>query len=117
MLDNEKIEEYSKLLKEVDAAKQTVQQLNTELTMLKNQGIEKLKEKGYKSLADAAKIEAQGEAGYMQILASAYNDPEKADFYSFLRGLDALKVSLSGTNKTIILDRNSEIVRMLYGAE
>ena len=59
MLENEKIEEYSRLLKEVDAAKQTVQKLNTELTMLKNQGIEKLKEKGYKSLADAAKIDEE----------------------------------------------------------
>ena len=59
MLENEKIEEYSRLLKEVETAKQTAQQLNTELTMLKNQGIEKLKEKGYKSLADAAKIDEE----------------------------------------------------------
>ncbi len=59
MLDNEKIEEYSKLLKEVEAAKQTVQQLNTELAMLKNQGIEKLREKGYNSLSDASKIDEE----------------------------------------------------------
>ena len=59
MLENEKIEEYSRLLKECETAKQTVQQLNTEITMLKNQGIEKLKEKGYKSLADVDKIDEE----------------------------------------------------------
>ena len=59
MLDNEKIEEYSVLLKMCEAAKQTVQQLNTEITMLKNQGVEKLKEKGYKSLSDVSKIDEE----------------------------------------------------------
>ncbi|MCR4989616.1 MAG: protease modulator HflC [Lachnospiraceae bacterium] len=90
---------------------------DAEAQKIRNETDRKVKEMTATAEADAAKIEAQGEAGYMQILASAYNDPEKADFYTFLRGLDALKVSLSGTNKTIILDKNSEIVRMLYGAE
>lgn len=59
MLDDEKIEEYRQLLEECEQAKQTVQQLNTEITMLKNQGIEKLKEKGYKSLSDTAKLDEE----------------------------------------------------------
>ena len=59
MLDNEKINEYSRLLKECEAAKQAVQKLNTEITVLKNQGVEKLKEKGYNNLADAAKIDEE----------------------------------------------------------
>lgn len=58
---------------------------------------------------------ALGEAEYMKILQNAYNTPEKADFYNFMRSLDALKKSFSGKEKTIILDRNSEIVKTLYG--
>jgi hypothetical protein len=52
MLEQDKIDEYSRLLKECEAAKQTAQQINTEIAMLKKQGIEKLQEKGYKSFKD-----------------------------------------------------------------
>lgn len=70
--------------------------------------------------ADARKqadiLEAEGEAEYMKILQEAYNDPEKADFYNFTRSLDALQESLSGQNKTILLDKDSELAKLLYGA-
>ena len=59
MLEQEKINEYSRLLKECEAAKQTAQKINTEISMLKKQGVEKLKEKGYNSLADASKLEEE----------------------------------------------------------
>ena len=57
MLERDKIDEYSRLLKQCEEAKQEVQKMNTEISMLKKQGIEKLKEKGYTSLADASKID------------------------------------------------------------
>lgn len=63
----------------------------------------------------AAQIEAEGEAEYMRILSEAYNDSDKALFYEFTRSLDAVKKSLSGGNKTIILDKDSELARILYG--
>lgn len=63
---------------------------------------------------DAEKLKAEGEAEYMKTLKKAYDSPEKADFYNYLRGLDMLKKSLKG-NKTIILDKNSELARILYG--
>ena len=53
----------------------------------------------------------------MQILSNAYNDESKADFYNYVRSLDALKASLTGTNKTIILNENSELARILSGNE
>ena len=56
MLEQEKIDEYSKLLKACEEAKQEAQQINTEISMLKKQGMEKLQEKGYKSLSEANKI-------------------------------------------------------------
>lgn len=59
MLGQEQIEEYKKLLSECEEAKQMAQKINTEIAMLKKQGIEKLKEKGYNSLADASKIDEE----------------------------------------------------------
>lgn len=71
-------------------------------------------------LADANKqaaiIIAEGEEEYMRILQDAYNSTDKAEFYTFLRSLDALKNSLSGSGeKTIILDKDSELAKILYG--
>lgn len=65
--------------------------------------------------AQAEKIRAEGEAEYMRILSGAYNDESKADYYNYIRSLDALKASLKGDNKTIILDENSELARILRG--
>lgn len=59
MLEQNKIEEYSRLLKECEQAKQDAQQINTEIAMLKKQGMEKLQEKGYKSLSEASKIDEE----------------------------------------------------------
>ncbi|MBR5636044.1 MAG: protease modulator HflC [Pseudobutyrivibrio sp.] len=64
--------------------------------------------------AEAAKIEAEGEAEYMRILSDAYNDEGKADFYNFIRGLDSLD-AMAGENKTVILDKDSELAKLLYG--
>jgi len=64
--------------------------------------------------AQAAQIVAKGEAEYMRILSEAYNDPEKADFYIFLRSLDAAKVTMVGDNKTLIIDESSPIAQIFY---
>ena len=65
--------------------------------------------------AEAAKREAEGEAEYMRLLAAAYNTADKKDFYEFTLALDALKQSLTGEEKTIILDRDSELAKILMG--
>lgn len=65
-----------------------------------------------KAEADAEKIIAEGEAEYMRILSEAYNDPERSDFYTFVRALDAAKASLTGDNKTLILDSDSPIAQV-----
>ncbi len=64
---------------------------------------------------DAAVLEAEGEASYMETLSQAYDTEDKADFYSYLRGLDALKASMVG-DKTIVLDKNSELAKILTGS-
>ncbi|MBO4321648.1 MAG: protease modulator HflC [Clostridia bacterium] len=66
---------------------------------------------------DAAILVAEGEQEYMRILQDAYNSEEKAAFYEYIRGLDALKESLSGSGKrTIILDKDDELVKILTGS-
>ena len=62
----------------------------------------------------AAKLAGEGEAEYMRTLSEAYNTPEKSEFYNYVRSLDAFKESLGKGEKTIILDRNSELARMFY---
>ena len=65
--------------------------------------------------AEAAKLEAEGESEYMRLLAEAYNSADKKDFYEFTLALDALKKSLTGSEKTIILDRDSALAQILLG--
>ena len=65
--------------------------------------------------AEAAKLEAQGEAEYMRLLGAAYDTPDKKDFYEFTLALDALQQSLNGEEKTVILDKDSELAKILLG--
>lgn len=57
---------------------------------------------------------AEGEAEYMRILSEAYNDESKADFYRFVRQLDAIKASLKNGNNKIVLDKTSPIAELFY---
>ena len=66
-------------------------------------------------LLSEAEKEAEGEAEYMRILSDAYKDESKQDFYSFVRSLDALKISMQGNNKTVILSPDSPIAQIFYG--
>ena len=65
--------------------------------------------------AEAAKLEAEGEAEYMRMLAEAYDTDDKKDFYEFTIALDALRQSLTGDEKTIILDADSALAQILTG--
>lgn len=58
---------------------------------------------------------SEGEAEYMRILSEAYADASKQDFYSFVRSLDALKTSMKGDNKTVVLSPDSPIAQIFYG--
>ena len=66
--------------------------------------------------AEAAALVAEGEAEYMRLLAEAYDSADKKDFYEFTLALDALKQSLNGSEKTVILDANSDLAKILMGA-
>lgn len=63
--------------------------------------------------AEAARLEAEGEQEYMRLLAEAYNTQDKKDFYEFICALDALKASLTGDEKVVILDSSSRLGQLL----
>ena len=65
--------------------------------------------------AEAAKLEAEGEAEYMRMLAEAYDSEDKKDFYEFTLALDALEKSLTGSEKTVILSADSALAQILTG--
>lgn len=64
--------------------------------------------------AKAEQLIAEGEAQYMSILSSAYDTKSKADFYEFVRALDAAKASLSNGSNVLVLDKNSPLVDIFY---
>lgn len=60
-------------------------------------------------------LKAEGEQEYMKILAQAYGEAERSEFYSFVRSLDALKNSMKGEDKTVILSEDSPIAQIFQG--
>ena len=67
--------------------------------------------------ASAQEIIAQGESEYMRILGDAYNTPERAEFYEFDRALEAAKTAMSGSDKTLILPKDSPLASIFMGEE
>lgn len=70
-------------------------------------------------ISDAKKqaeiLGAEGEQEYMKILAQAYGEEDRSEFYSFVRSLDALKTSMKGEDKTVILSADSPIAQIFEG--
>lgn len=65
--------------------------------------------------AKAEQLIAEGEAEYMKILSDAYNDTSKAEFYEFVRSLDAAKKALATSkDNVLILDKDSPLVDVFY---
>lgn len=60
-------------------------------------------------------LKAEGEQEYMKILAQAYGEEDRSEFYSFVRSLDALKNSMKGEDKTVILSEDSPIAQIFEG--
>ncbi|MBP3673724.1 MAG: protease modulator HflC [Oscillospiraceae bacterium] len=89
---------------------------NKEATLIRNEVDKTVNILISNAEAEAAKLEAEGEAEYMRLLAEAYDTQDKKDFYEFTLALDALKQSLTGDEKTVILDGDSELAQILTGA-
>jgi len=88
---------------------------NSSAQKIKNDTAKEISVMTSEAKAEAEKIVAEGEAQYMQILSNAYNDADKADFYNFVRALDAAKESLTNKENMLILDKQSPITQIFYG--
>jgi len=86
----------------------------SEAQMIRNQTDKEVAISISNAKTEAAKIVAEGEAEYMRILSEAYSDPKRAEFYTFIRSLDAARASLTGENKTLILSEDSPIAQIFY---
>ncbi len=107
---------YSRMISERNqiAEKHTAQG-NQEATMIRSQVDKEVNIMISDAQARAAELVAEGEAEYMRLLAEAYNSADKKEFYEFTLALDALKASLQGDEKTVILDADSELAKILLG--
>jgi len=114
--DDNKQSVYERMISERNniAASYTAQG-NSSAQKIKNDTTKEVSVMKSKAKAEAEKIKAEGEAQYMQILSGAYNDAQKADFYNFVRSLDAAKASLKNGSNTLILDKSSPISQIFYG--
>ena len=108
---------YTRMISERNQmAEKYTAQGNQEATMIRNEVDRDVNIMLSNAKAQAAQLEAEGEAEYMRLLAAAYDSDDKKDFYEFTLALDALKKSLTGEEKTVILDAGSELAQILMGA-
>jgi membrane protease subunit HflC len=87
----------------------------SEANMLKNEVDKKVSLLISEARVTAEELIAEGEAEYMRLLAETFDTKEKQDFYIFMRSLEALKASLTGDDKTVVLGRDSDIAKILMG--
>ena len=115
--DDNKESVYERMISERQNIAATYQaEGNAEAQKIRNQADRDVSVMKADARKKAAIIEGEGEAEYMKILEEAYNTSDKAEFYNYTRSLDALKSSLTGNNKTIMLDKDSELAKILYGS-
>lgn len=116
MPDDNKQAVYDRMISERNniAASFTAQG-NSSAQKIKNDTTKEVSVMKSKAMAEAEKIKAEGEPQYMQILSNAYNDANKADFYNFVRSLDAAKAALKNGDNTLILDKSSPMAQIFYG--
>ena len=107
---------YSRMISERNQiAERHTAEGNQEATMIRSEVDKNVNIMISDAEAKAAELIANGEAEYMKLLAAAYDSADKKDFYEFTLALDALKQSLTGDEKTVILDRDSDLAQILLG--
>lgn len=114
--DDNKEAVYERMISERDNIAATYKaEGNSEAKVIRN----KTEKEVAIQISDAKKqaeiLGAEGEQEYMKILAQAYGEEDRSEFYSFVRSLDALKTSMKGEDKTVILSADSPIAQIFEG--
>ena len=90
---------------------------NAEAKRIRNEADKKVEIMLAEAEAKSAILRAEGDAEYMRLLSDVYDTQDEADFYTFMIALDALKESMTGEEKTLILDADSPIAQIFNGAK
>ena len=85
---------------------------NAEAKRIRNEADKSVQITLSEAQAQGEKLKAEGEAEYMRILSEAYDTPEEADFYEFMRALDMARKSLTGGDKTLVVSSDSPIAQV-----
>lgn len=107
---------YERMISERDKIAATyIAEGNSEAQIIQNGTDKEISISLSSAEAEAERIIAEGEAEYMRILSEAYADESRTEFYSFVRSLDAARLSLAGKNKTLILSSDSPLAQIFNG--
>ena len=114
--DDNKEAVYERMISERDNIAATYKaEGNSEAKVIRNKTDKEVAIQISDAKKQAAILEAEGEQEYMKILAQAYGEEDRSEFYSFVRSLDALKTSMKGEDKTVILSADSPIAQIFEG--
>ena len=114
--DDNKEAVYERMISERDNIAATYKaEGNSEAKVIRNKTDKEVAIQISDAKKQAESLEAEGEQEYMKILAQAYGEEDRSEFYSFVRSLDALKTSMKGEDKTVILSADSPIAQIFEG--
>ena len=114
--DDKKEAVYERMISERDNIAATYKaEGNSEAKVIRNKTDKEVAIQISDAKKQAEILGAEGEQEYMKILAQAYGEEDRSEFYSFVRSLDALKTSMKGEDKTVILSADSPIAQIFEG--
>ena len=114
--DDNKEAVYERMISERDNIAATYKaEGNSEAKVIRNKTDKEVAIQISAAKKQAEILGAEGEQEYMKILAQAYGEEDRSEFYSFVRSLDALKTSMKGEDKTVILSADSPIAQIFEG--
>ena len=114
--DDNKEAVYERMISERDNIAATYKaEGNSEAKVIRNKTDKEVAIQISDAKKQAELLGAEGEQEYMKILAQAYGEEDRSEFYSFVRSLDALKTSMKGEDKTVILSADSPIAQIFEG--
>ncbi len=111
--DDNKSAVYSRMISErTNIAASYLAEGEAEAKEIRNEADKQVKIQLAEANAEGEILKAEGDAEYMRILSEAYDSPEEAAFYSFMISVDAMKESLTGQDKTLIISADSPIAQL-----
>lgn len=113
--DDNKAAVYQRMISERNnIAAQYTAEGESEAQMIRSETDKEVEIMVSEARAQAEVLTSEGEAEYMRILSDAYADPDRAEFYNFVRSLDAAKASLTNGSNVLFLGPDSPLAQIFY---